>query len=450
MSGRLDRHGSVADARATIGMALYGDLTFDSRVRREATTLAESGYDVRIVCLGADVDRLREDLPDRVTVIVSRPDGSTVLPGSKNPFSTSHDGRLTGLLRRVGWLAAYVRNLVAWGRSVPTACGPVDAWHLHDFVALAAVAPRVKDVPVVYDAHDLFLETGTALRLPGPLRLAIRAYERRLVARVAAVITVNDAVAALLRKRYRPARIEVLHNCAELTAVPSPRPSLIRDTAGIPFDAPVVLYHGSMALNRGVEQLMAALLEPGLERAHLVLMGFGERRPILAEAARMDRYGQRVHLLEPVPPSALLAWVASADIGAMPIQPTTRNHVLSTPNKLFESLMAGIPVVTSDFPAMRQIVLDPQLGPLGAVCDPASPVAVAGAIRSLLELDPMETRALRDRCLEAARTKWNWQRQAVRLTALYEDLVPSGHPPTSNHEPSVPPRSAPAARDRSR
>jgi glycosyltransferase involved in cell wall biosynthesis len=428
MSGRVVGQGGAEgakDRRATIGMALYGDLTFDSRVRREAASLADAGYHVRIVCLAADVERLREDLPERVTVLVSRPDGSSVLPGSHNPFSTSHGGRPMRLLRRVGWLISYVRNLLAWGRTVPATCGPVDAWHLHDFVALAAVAPRVRGVPVVYDAHDLFLETGTALRLPGPLRLAIRAYERRLVARVAAVITVNDSVAALLRQRYAPERIEVLHNCAELATPPPRRPSLIRDTAGIPPDAPVVLYHGSMALNRGVEQLMAALLEPGLERAHLALMGFGERRPIYAEAARDARYGQRVHLLEPVPPRELLAWVASADIGAMPIQPTTRNHVLSTPNKLFESLMAGIPVVTSDFPAMRQIVLDPQLGPLGAVCDPARPAAVAAAIRSILDLDPTAMHALQDRCLEAARARWNWQRQAVRLTALYDDLLPA-------------------------
>jgi glycosyltransferase involved in cell wall biosynthesis len=107
----------------------------------------------------------------------------------------------------------------------------------------------------------------------------------------------------------------------------------------------------------------------------------------------------------------------------MPIQASTLNHYLSTPNKLFESLMAGIPVVTSDFPGMRRIVRDPDLGPLGAVCDPSRAPAVAAAIRSILELDAAAAEALHERCLEAARTKWNWQLQAIRLTGLYNDLI---------------------------
>jgi glycosyltransferase involved in cell wall biosynthesis len=54
-------------------------------------------------------------------------------------------------------------------------------------------------------------------------------------------------------------------------------------------------------------------------------------------------------------------------------QPAGMNEVLSTPNKLFESIAAGVPVVTSDFPERRAIVLNPALGPLGAVCDPTDP-----------------------------------------------------------------------------
>ena len=92
-------------------------------------------------------------------------------------------------------------------------------------------------------------------------------------------------------------------------------------------------------------------------------------------------------------------WVVDADVGVMPIQASTLNHRLSTPNKLFECLAAGVPVVASDFPEMRQIVADDPLGPLGELCDPASIDSVAEAIRRVVELPPDAATDLRRRCL---------------------------------------------------
>jgi glycosyltransferase involved in cell wall biosynthesis len=187
----------------------------------------------------------------------------------------------------------------------------------------------------------------------------------------------------------------------------------------------VILYHGGLAPHRGIERLMEALLEPGLERAHLALMGVGERREAYIAAAAEPRWNGRVHVLDAVPPSALLAWVASADIGAMPIQASTLNHVLSTPNKLFECLAAGVPVAASDFPTMRRIVMDDPDGPLGAVCDPSRPASIAAALRSIFELDPAAAEALRRRCLRAAGERWNWGVVSTRLTGLYDELTRS-------------------------
>jgi glycosyltransferase involved in cell wall biosynthesis len=401
-------------------MALYGDLTHDSRVRREASSLAAAGWSVVIACLASNGPT--DDLHEAVSVRVVRPTSSAVLPGSENPFAGSSSSRLTRLRRRVGWLRGYVTNLRAWGRLAIDAVGAVDAWHLHDLTALVAVAPAAdRQTPIVYDAHELFLETGTALRLPGPARSLLEAYEGRLARRAVAVVTVNDALADELTRRYRLRRVVAVHNCPPVWSPPATRPSLLRDAAAIPAASPVLLYHGALSINRGVEQLMAALREPGLEDAHLVLMGFGELRDTYARAARADA-GGRVHVLEPVPPSVLLDWVASADIGVMPIQPSTANHRLSTPNKLFECVSAGVPVVTSDFPAMRRVVLDGPDGPLGAVCDPTSAPEVASTIRTLLAMDGDALEAMRMRSLAAAAREWNWDRQLSGLVALYAGL----------------------------
>jgi hypothetical protein len=80
-------------------MALYGDLTFDSRVRRGARSLAEAGYDLTIVCLASDT--AREDLPQNVTVLVRRPKGAAIIPGAPSPYNRTGRGRLAAAVDRV-------------------------------------------------------------------------------------------------------------------------------------------------------------------------------------------------------------------------------------------------------------------------------------------------------------------------------------------------------------
>jgi glycosyltransferase involved in cell wall biosynthesis len=201
-----------------------------------------------------------------------------------------------------------------------------------------------------------------------------------------------------------------------------PGPDLIRAANGIPAEARIALYHGGFSVHRGLEQLADAILEPGLETTQAVFLGYGSQRAMLDRMAADPRFGGRLHVLAAVPPSELLPWVASADVAVMPIQPSTLNHRLSTPNKLFEALAAGVPVVVSDFEEMHEIVLNDPAGPLGTVCQPTDVADVARAIRQVLELPPDEAAALRDRCLRAAHERWSWESEIVGLIDLYRDL----------------------------
>jgi glycosyltransferase involved in cell wall biosynthesis len=404
-------------------MALYGDLTYDSRVRKEARTLTEAGYEVVITCLASQA--ASPDLPASVMVLIVRPFGPSIIPGSPNPFATAHAGHVAGFRRRVAWLVAYVRGLREWGRLVVEAAGPVDVWHAHDLTGLAAIIPNLPSrFPIVYDSHELFLETGTALRLPGLARSLLRAYERRAVSRTSAVITVNDEIASVLRRRYRPTRIEVVHNCPYRWSPPPIGVPLLREAADIPVGEPIVLYHGGLTAGRGVELLMQAMDVEGLEDVHLILMGYGERSDEFRRLARSDRGSQRIHVLDPVPPSDLLPWVASADVGAMPNPGMTRNDYFSSPNKLFECLAAGIPVIASDVPTMRRIIIDDPDGPLGALCDPTSTASIAAAMWSIVRLNPSDKGALRARCLRAADERWNWEREGETLLSVYSEVIP--------------------------
>ena len=273
-----------------------------------------------------------------------------------------------------------------------------------------AVAPRLdRRTPLVYDVHDLFTETGTGRSLPGVLRRAARAYEKRLVRRAALVVAVNRGIAGDVARRCRPRTMIVVHNAAPRWTPPEPSPDLIRERVGLLADTPVVLYHGLLSRDRGLERLCDAMLEPGLRDAHLALLGYGLLRDTLVDITRDPRYGGRIHVLDAVAPEALLPWVASANVGAMAMPPATRNLYLSTPNKLFECIAAGTPPVVSNFPLMRQIVMDDPLGPLGATCDPADTQDLARALGGILGLDRSAREELKRRCLSAARERWNWE-----------------------------------------
>ncbi|HLO35525.1 MAG TPA: glycosyltransferase, partial [Candidatus Deferrimicrobium sp.] len=331
-----------------IGMVVYGDITHDSRVQREANSLAAAGHRVTLFALAGSRSAV-PTLDPRVEVVAQVPTKGAIVPGSPSPFrSAGGSSRLRRVVDRVGWLVGYARNLRAWGRTVTATAPAIDVWHAHDFAGLVAVAGSIGDGPaLVYDVHDLFVETGTGSRLPGVLRWAVRRYERRLIRRVDLVVAVNRPLADIVRRRYAPRSMIVVHNCPPRWTPPEPRPDLIRAAAGIPADAPVVLYHGLLSASRGLDQLTAAMLEPGLEHAHLAVMGYGQLAGELAELAADPRYGGRLHLLEAVPPAELLPWVGSADVGSLAMPRASLNLFISTPNKLFECLAAGTPVVVS-------------------------------------------------------------------------------------------------------
>jgi glycosyltransferase involved in cell wall biosynthesis len=178
-----------------------------------------------------------------------------------------------------------------------------------------------------------------------------------------------------------------------------------------------VLYHGYVFPHRGIEGLFEAIgLIPG---AVLVVMGFGPPFEEYRVRAAALPHADRVHLVPGVLPDELLPWVASADVVAVTIEGSTLNHRLATPNKLFEALAAGVPVVASDFPAMAPII---RRTGAGVLCNPDDPADVARAIRSILEAPAPEREAYRERALAAARDTYNWERQADAYLGVYRRL----------------------------
>jgi glycosyltransferase involved in cell wall biosynthesis len=359
--------------------------------------------------------------PDPVAT-VSAPDGDG---GSRSGRTSSWPRRI---VRRVARGLATLRRItlafpmrpMGWAVGLDAVAEPADIWHGMWAGSLPALLRlrRAFGGRTIYDSRDVFMESREYATAPWPLRDVMAWCERRWARQVDRVLTVNEAYAGLIEERLGVARPTVVMNCPERWWPPDPSRDLIRGAIGIPRSTAVVLYQGQLTSQRGIEQAMDAILE--VPNAALVLLGFGRWERRLRGDVQGPRYRGRVFVLDAVAPDELLAWTASADVSIMAIQPTTLNHRDTTPQKLFESIAAGVPVVASDLPGMAAIVRSTGAGVL---CDPTSPRSIADAIRSIIEAPAEERAALRARTLAAAHETYNWEAQVGTLLDLYGDLL---------------------------
>jgi glycosyltransferase involved in cell wall biosynthesis len=285
-------------------------------------------------------------------------------------------------------------------------------------IPIALSVGRRDGVPVVYDARDIHLEARNLARMGRPARWLLGRTERGWAEASTRVITVNDAYADVLAARWPVERPLVVMNCSYRYTPPSPRERRFHEALGLPPKHKVVLYHGGLFPWRGIEQLVEAIRD--VPDATLVLMGYGVLEPTLRAWEADPSLGGRVRVMGAVPPADLHDWVAAADVVGMPIQGDTLNHRLTTPNKLFEAMAAGVPAVVSDLPGMSAIVRDADSGIL---VDPTDVPAIAAAIRSIASLSEADWRAWRDRCLAAAHDRYNWETQVEKLLDLYTELT---------------------------
>jgi glycosyltransferase involved in cell wall biosynthesis len=387
-----------ADATHVV-MLLRNDYTHDTRVEKEAQTLVGAGYRVTVVAeagAGLDMREVRDGVHVRR---VRRPvDG---IPG----------------LRFVAQRVAFVRALIA---THP------DVLHAHDTEVLETVAAAAAwlRVPFVYDAHDLWL--GRMRRQPSAIYwwLYRRYYglvEHFLLPRAAAAITVSGPIARHLERTYQLQRVDVVANLPDIDAVPVPRD--LRSLPGaeaIPPDAPIVVYLGHVMSGRGVEHLIEAMGE--VPRAHLVLLGGGDQRDLVTQLANAAGVGDRVHALPRVPIAEVLDYAASAQVGVSPIEDVCLNYRYSLPNKLFQYMAAGLPVVASDFDQVRDVV---EGAAAGLTVDPSSATDIARAVRALVE-DPGLATEMGRNARAAVEARYNWGTAAATLIGVYRRVRPPG------------------------
>jgi glycosyltransferase involved in cell wall biosynthesis len=420
---------------------------FDSRFLRSATSLAADGHHLRILGWSApglppeeelapgvrltrlDIDRrissALRPMPRAMRRGLSRLVGldpeAQVLP----PDAPRGLDRLRHPLRRTLEIVANARRAGPWAEAVVAAAPETDVFHAQSLIVLPVVHRAARRVGgrFVYDVADYHTEAARLARMPWLVREIVRRRERDWARHAAGFLAVSDPVADLLVRRWGVSRPTVLWNCppAWRPDHPEPLPSdRIRAATGIEPQRPIVLYQGGFSIDRGIEELIAAATAPRLKElgAAVVFMGYGRLEPLIAEAAAA--HPGRIYLLPAVRPDDLMPWTASADVSFVGQPPRTLNQRMNLPNKLFESIMAGVPVVVSE--GNEQCRLATAEG-LGVCVDIDDPGAIAAACAGLLTAPPEARRALRAHCRSVALARYTWDHTAVGLVELYRKLA---------------------------
>lgn len=316
---------------------------------------------------------------------------------------------------------------------------PMVAWnpdvvHAHDGMSLplaAAVAQR-SDARMIFDSHEL--EAHRNPPLSAAQKRSVEKIEQRYLSMADVVTTVGHKISEHLETRYAIARPEVIYNSPPQTPRPLPEKwrqpgrTSLRAEANQPRDAIVLVYTGNIAVNRGVEQTLAGMAHY-LKRKDAVhgirLSMVGKTRPdtFAAITALAENLGlqEHIHFHDPVSPTAVVDFIAEGDIAVIPVIPAAMSYDYAMPNKLFESMLAGLPILGAQLAEMAPFIEEHNLG----VCyDPLSAEGFSEALAELLTSG-------KARRLSAARKqelaqRFGWESQEAVLRGIYRRLEPSG------------------------
>jgi glycosyltransferase involved in cell wall biosynthesis len=293
-----------------------------------------------------------------------------------------------------------------------------DIVHVHDlpFLRIAARLAAAWDAPLVFDAHEIYYVHHS---IPRGRRKRLIRDERRFAKRASLFITVNDAIAEFFCRMHGNLNYLVLMNCADGCRDPDRAAcrAELRRMARLAEGDRIVLYQGWIASERNLDTLVRSAAGFPSD-AYLVVIGYGEHQKDLERIAEEEGIGDRVRFLGRIEPDRIMSLTRGADLGVIPYQPVDLNHELCSPNKFFEFVQAGVPVVAHDLVFFRN--MKAQYGVV-ETADLSNPSRMTAAIVGLLE-DAERLAEMRDAC-ERAAGPLSWETESRKLVRAYRALL---------------------------
>ncbi len=394
------------------------DRNIDRRIFLEADSLEAAGWRVTIV--GMAIDSEASDVDHRIVRVGSRHTTNSSTRGVLKAYRwmirwLPMNGCLMAAMKSFAWRflvdqEAFFMKL--YSDVVCTFSPQVFVAHDLPMLPVANHASRCFGSRLVYDSHELYCEQEFSNRL----RARWKKIEANHIRSCDAVLTVNPSIAFELEQRYSLEGVHVIYN-AERSVRRYQRTPFFQKAFHLEADQKILLFQGGLSADRNLETLIEAMAYVRLPFVHLVIMGDGSLKTSLSRKIRRFGVTDRVHLHPAVPQKDLLPATAAADAGVIPYQATCLNNYYCTPNKLFEFIAAGIPILASDLPEIRRII---ETHNLGLLADLSTAKKTAQSIEHFFG-DARRFKTWQEQ-VEKARTVICWEREAEKLVEIFEAL----------------------------
>src|SRR5699024_65119 len=329
-----------------VTMFVWNNFVNDARVLREASALADLDYTVTIIAK-KELSEMHLTSSEKIRkgVVVNR------------PLKLEFPEKITGKIKS-SILTKHLPNMllmfkmIMLGRKYNT-----DVYHAHDLNTLiqgiVSAKLRLKRKKLIYDSHEV-QTSRTHYSFEKIYRI-----EKLLLKFVDKVIVENDTRADYHKDLYK-SRPTPIHNYSELYNIDEVKAFPLREVYSIPEDTKIVLYQGGMQEGRGLFKLLDAF--KNIENGKLIMLGDGKERQNLLDYHRELKLENKVIFIDRVPYQELRSYTKSADIGIQFLENTNFNHYSASSNKLFEYLMAHVPVIGSDLPEIKRVIEEEQVG----------------------------------------------------------------------------------------
>lgn len=384
-------------SRAKVCIVQYNASKFLTRVDRAARALAGEGWEVVLVAIKDDETPAFEDRGDYVVKRVT-------LKARKLP-----KWPLVRVLRHV---EAVARTFAQAYRERADVYNPRDAEPL----LVTWLAARLRRARLVYDSDELCLDRNKPVTRKRWWRFAMFRYERFFCRHADAIVTTDIGRAEIIAERYDvPLPIVVLNVPEKLAEV---EPDEEFRSAALRGRARLLIYQGVVIENRGIPEMIEAMRF--IDDCALAIVGYGHRLDEYREFLVTSRLADRVTFFDAVPFDRMMRYTAAADIGMIPLIAKCLSYRYAAPNKLFEYMMVGLPVVVSDLPEMARVVNENRIGTL--ITEPIDPVSIADAVERLLENGSDKLASMGVRAREAVLERYNWEIERERFLGVYRGL----------------------------
>ena len=374
-----------------IANLVLNDFTSDHRVLKVSQSLRDHGHDVTIVALHRE-GLAENEFVDNIRV-------RRLKLKSKN-LKISLLGKIVKLFEF--WVKA---RLFLY---------QFDAVHCNDLNALfiGAIGKYPQKQLLIFDSHELAINETP---WEGPLSIKAKfCTERFLLRRTCVVICVCDSIAKIYARLYKIKRPIVVKNCPHYSDLDSD--GILARSLGISPRQKICLFQGRLSPGRGLKTLGEFFSSRVLNDKVLIVLGDG---PLSGYFKGLAERSANIFYVEKVSLELLASYTASADVGFSLFNGSAcRSYKYCLPNKVFEYVMAGIPVITTDLPEMKKVVRQYSIG-TAVDMDKTNADDFFSEIDRLIALS--STPQFHS-CVQIAKQELSWQQQEKKLILAYGQL----------------------------